>query len=126
MVQSASTDALTHPELLARLDRLKAITWALPAVPGHHGAHRSARSHLPRTRSDHLQFLRRPVGLGRSPDPELIKATLGRITLGLRPDELEQAADRLALLIDQDRDEPDDADHDGNASSPSAASSVTG
>ena len=34
MVQSASTDVLTHPELLGRLDRLKAITWALPAVPG--------------------------------------------------------------------------------------------
>jgi hypothetical protein len=31
-VQSASADELTHPELLAQLDRLKSVTWALPAV----------------------------------------------------------------------------------------------
>ncbi|WP_414688412.1 HNH endonuclease signature motif containing protein [Mycobacterium sp.] len=32
MVQSGSADELTHPELLAQLDRLKSVAWALPAV----------------------------------------------------------------------------------------------
>ncbi len=31
-MQASSVDELTHPELLAQLDRLKAAVWALPAV----------------------------------------------------------------------------------------------
>ena len=31
-LQSAPIDGLTHPELLAQLDRLKTVTWALPSV----------------------------------------------------------------------------------------------
>jgi hypothetical protein len=32
MVQTSSADELTHPELLAQMDRLKSVVWALPAV----------------------------------------------------------------------------------------------
>lgn len=32
IVQQSSVDGLTHPELLAQLDRLKGVAWALPAV----------------------------------------------------------------------------------------------
>jgi Domain of unknown function (DUF222) len=32
MMQTASVDELTHPELLAQVDRLKSVVWALPAV----------------------------------------------------------------------------------------------
>jgi hypothetical protein len=32
MVQTASVDELTHPDLLAQMDRLKSVVWALPAV----------------------------------------------------------------------------------------------
>jgi hypothetical protein len=32
MVQEASAQELTHPELLAQMDRLKSVAWALPAV----------------------------------------------------------------------------------------------
>lgn len=32
MVQAASVDELTHTELLAQMDRLKSVAWALPAV----------------------------------------------------------------------------------------------
>ena len=32
MLEKASVDELTHPELLTQLDRLKSVTWALPAV----------------------------------------------------------------------------------------------
>jgi hypothetical protein len=32
MVHTSSVDELTHPELLAQMDRLKSVVWALPAV----------------------------------------------------------------------------------------------
>ena len=32
MVQGSSADELTHPELVAQMDRLKSVVWALPAV----------------------------------------------------------------------------------------------
>jgi uncharacterized protein DUF222 len=41
----------------------------------------------------------------------LAEADLARIAAGFKPEELRQAADRLAALLDQDGTEPDDAEH---------------
>ena len=170
-LQSASVDDVTHPELLAQLDRLKSVTWALPAVEQRILARlasesdpkalggtslanvlatrmrispREARRRIADTEdlgprraltgeplepclaetaaaqargaigAEHVRIIRKFFdelpGWVDHQTREQIEATLGRIAAGLGPDELRQAADRLALLIDEDGQPPNDAD----------------
>ena len=170
ILEKASVGELTHHELLTQLDRLKSVTWALPAVeqrivarlaaeadPKALGATSLANALATRMRicearrriadteqlgprraltgelleprlistaaaqargeigPEHVRIIRNffdalPVWVDHQ-TREQIEATLGRIAAELAPDELKQAADRLALLIDQDGEPPNDAEH---------------